>query len=458
MENTINTLNGVTERAGYARLLSLGEESTVPDPDQSAAGDLLRHYAEQTKTIIREVLSNSNLSDSTLWKVAEECYKQATSPSGSLDPDVYMDQRAKSSSFAEDSSDAKRRQAYRRCWVDFWIQAVNKSADGPTLFHLFYPPVSLGSEPLDFNPENVPTSLFRTCGRKSPGNSNAEIFSSILSTSGSQESRADLLALEEEKVTTLPYHHLYNPSFTPAAKDNLMSWTSSPLFAIQCAIWKLHKGYESERRASDINVCIVEPRNFPPGQFARDTWLLGSYRETAMHLGKDFQRFWELRDREEYYNGEYLSQGTLNHSNRSCLASLDQLVEAGLYELYPELDDSEGKTKWTNRIKELRLFWSGKQTTKDDEIVCALKLRSYLSPSSPLHMALMLLAFKNCELKSEVPNLEKPPSWATRPVEVRRYWKTAEDLQSCGKASPSGNMSMNDNPLANYESLRGMFA
>jgi hypothetical protein len=59
--------------------------------------------------------------------------------------------------------------------------------------------------------------------------------------------------------------------------------------------------------------------------------------------------------REGYYdNGEYLSRGIVVHQNRSCVISLENLIKAGLYELYPELDDPEGKEKGMNRVRELR--------------------------------------------------------------------------------------------------------
>jgi hypothetical protein len=62
-----------------------------------------------------------------------------------------------------------------------------------------------------------------------------------------------------------------------------------------------------------------------------------------------------VRLREGYYdNGEYLSRGIVVHQNRSCVISLENLIKAGLYELYPELDDPEGKEKGMNRVRELR--------------------------------------------------------------------------------------------------------
>lgn len=87
----------------------------------------------------------------------------------------------------------------------------------------------------------------------------------------------------------------------------------------------------------------------------RDTTLLEAYRAAAEEAGGSVSQFFQFRlNRNQYYNGEYLSQGKLDHAGRSCMISLEQLIRAGLYQLYPEFNDEAGRNEWTNRVRDLR--------------------------------------------------------------------------------------------------------
>jgi hypothetical protein len=187
----------------------------------------------------------------------------------------------------------------------------------------------------------------------------------MVSMAGSKKrSRTDILALKEEKAATLLHAHLTKSCFGGEDSDNLMSWTSSLLFAIQYAIWRLNIGRHS---ASDIKICVVCTDDFPPGQFMRDVPLLEAYRSTAQRLDSEIPRFFDFRlGSEDYYNGEYLSQGAVNISKRSCVVSLQQLIDAGLYRLYPEFEDADGKTKWAKRVRDFATDgqWSTKRWTR----------------------------------------------------------------------------------------------
>ncbi|KAK7937399.1 uncharacterized protein PG986_014267 [Apiospora aurea] len=443
--------NVVMERTFYYRLISLGEDNKISTADAFIVEDLLSFSGGEIRAIVRDILASTPDSDSILLlKAAEECYKHATGFRGRLDSSMFNPQRARgrlaSSPYGPPGhnhealalrSEAEAKElssAYRRCWTNFWIQVVNHAPGGPTLFH---PPASLVfAPPLDLDPGDPPVYLFRTFDWNSPGVSNSKIVASALGAFGSpQESRTDLLALGRRKATALLHRHLDNPSFEPDADDNLMSWTSSPLFAIQ---------------------------EFLPGQFAPESWLLELYRATAMELGGPLSSFWRLRDREEYCNGEYLSQGTLTHAGRSCLVTLEHLERAGLYELYPEFCAPESRNQWTNRVKELRQgYWAHLTTTTDKEIQLALQVGRCFSPSDPLNMALMLLSFKNRD-NLGVPRISqlRPPRWAEKPVEVCRFWRATQVLKACKSArqDDSGvSVPMGDDLSSHYETLRGIF-
>ncbi|KAK7909149.1 hypothetical protein PG985_015027 [Apiospora marii] len=404
IQGILDELNEVTDCAIYERLRSLGTES-----EASVSGDtvkeLMSWFGDDIKSIIRQVLDNDDHSNGVLWKVAEEGYKQATSPSGSLSIERYMVGPGEKSPFGDGQRGELAKDTCSKRWAEFWIRAIRNAPGGPTLF---FP-----SAPMTLNATDIPPYLFRVSDTVSSGKSDAEVVASTMSRYNlKQDSRIDILSLEQDQATIKLHNHLTKPTISAKGDDNFMSWTSSLLFAIQYAIWRTQRIH-----SSGIQFCVVDTTKFPPGQFARDTWLLDSYRESASRLGYNISRLWKLRDGEDYYNGEYLSQGTLTHAGRSYLVSLKQLEEAGLYKLYREFEDPKGAAQWADRVKELRLLWSGHHTTIDKEISRALEVGSCISPSHASDMALMLLAFKYRERRTTLANVEELPRWATKPVE-----------------------------------------
>lgn len=163
-----------------------------------------------------------------------------------------------------------------------------------------------------------------------------------------------------------------------------MSWSSSLLFVIQYAQWRSHVlGIPPAR----IQMTIVDTSKFPHRQFARDLWLLDRYRSTSTDIRN------LLRVREGGVdNGEYLSQGILNHKDRSYVFSLGNLIDADLYGLYPELQDRH--KSWTNRVQDLRESWMSKQRTTLEEVQAAMQVGEQCCPTSPSDMAILPLSFK----------------------------------------------------------------
>ncbi|KAF2277014.1 uncharacterized protein EI97DRAFT_305994 [Westerdykella ornata] len=453
---TVDELHEATERSVIRRLRSLG------NPCETVSR-ILKHFDRQIRNIVRNVLNHTSDRD-VLWKVAEECYKQATNRSGILDADDYFialegaslgwpyDSDFESEEYyehenrldvdegyatafqlqVEHRSESRRKERQR--WTDFWVRVVNNSPAGPTLF---YPPASFHAQHLRF--EAVPKYLFRTFDDASSGISDQSVIASIASISGSQRnSRTDILTLESRTATELLYAHLDKSCFGGEASDNLMSWTSSLLFAIQYAVWRL-----TIRRCStsDIKICVVDTRDFPQGQFAQDIWLLQAYEATAKRLSnqiRGIQWMFDSRlERGDYYNGEYLSQGAVNITSRSCIVSLEQLIQAGLFQLYPEFDDPEGRRQWTKRVIQLRQNWSAEQVTTDREIELAVRIaRNCFTRFEANDIALVLLTFKNrrCKAQKRTSNVdhvnERLPGWADKPDEVRRYWIATEAINS----------------------------
>lgn len=414
LQSTVDALNEATERSVIIRLRSLGGRSA------STVFEILSHFDEQIKGIVREVLDNTRNRE-VLWKVAEECYKQVISPSGNLHADDYFvpleeaglgwpyDPDFEAEEYyehenrldvdknyalafqkqVEHRSEARRKDRQR--WPEFWIRVLNNSPAGPTLF---YPPASFDTKSLNF--DAVPQYLFRTFDKASSGRNDEGVIASMASIIGSHESsRTDILTLERQRATELLYKHLNKSCFGGEESDNLMSWTSSLVFAIQYAVWRLRV---RRCRPSDIKICAVDTRNFPQGQFAQDVWLIEAYHATAKRLGNEsIRKFFDFRlEKEDFYNGEYLSQGAVNHTDRSCIVSLEHLIQAGLFQLYPEFEDAGGSKEWTRRVREMRQNWSAEQGTTDREIQLALNVgRNCFPQFESTDIASIFLTFKN---------------------------------------------------------------
>jgi hypothetical protein len=123
----------------------------------------------------------------------------------------------------------------RQDWVDLWARTLNNTPRGPALF---CPHASLQSQKLNMD---MPRYLFRTFDTKSSGLSNESVVASLASTTRKlDDERVDILNQEPEKVAISLHMHLTKHCFGGMHQDNLMSWTSSLLVAVQYAIYRAH--------------------------------------------------------------------------------------------------------------------------------------------------------------------------------------------------------------------------
>lgn len=452
LDDTVNTLKNAQEILSITSLTSLGGQGGANIRNGSLVQRMLAYFDEQIRIVVRSVLDNS--SNGILWKIAEECYNQASSCSGSLhtsnycsprdealerpyDPDYeaeqyyeHEDRMLMDEDYAkymyqqvEQRQEAGMREERR--WIDFWVLVLSRCPNGPTLF---YPPANHEIKLHVLGNEDIPRYLFRTFDTDSWAKSNNSVVASIASVR--HDSRIDILSLSALKATNLMYKHLDGKHpYTWNREDNLVSWTSSLLNAIQYAIWKNRFG----RPAAEIQICAVDTRRYPLGQFAPDTWLLQEYRNTAAEVGGDIKKFFRFRlEDERYQNGEFLSQGLIHHANRSCVVSLKNLQDSGLYNLYPEFVEEGGKHKWTNRVLQLRERWSKEQLTSAQEVNFAEKVAKSCFPSfETADIMLILLTLKARKMKEDLRDDNRYcPEWARKPDEVRRYVSAARLLES----------------------------
>ncbi|KAL2811981.1 hypothetical protein BJX63DRAFT_397821 [Aspergillus granulosus] len=170
----------------------------------------------------------------------------------------------------------------------------------------------------------------------------------------------DLFEFPPEKAANILLNHLL---WQRGHEDgcNLMSWTSSLLFALQYALYRHRKDGDDLKH---ITLIIIDTSLFPEGTFIQDMEVMRLFQHADTHL----QKFVKYRET-EYYFGEYLTQGPLNIQGRCVFASVQQMINLGLFGLQPGLADEEQWQCWPKRVLDYRrLFLAQKRvpTTKMD--------------------------------------------------------------------------------------------
>ncbi|KAI0965043.1 hypothetical protein F4678DRAFT_476893 [Xylaria arbuscula] len=430
IDATVAVLNEALENSVVGHLIALVPQDTSYISPDSRLPKLRQYFNDDITKIARGVLHNPQNRDGFLWKTAEECYNQAICQDGTLyvgnrtisvdeDSPAYL--RATPKTRQENVRNEKER------WRNFWAEALRRSPGGPTLF---YPP-AVDSPTMGVDFEEIPQYLFRTFDQKSSGINNTAIIASQMSIDRPKESRTDILSVDNRTAENKLGSHLQKSFFSAPPSDNLVSWTSSILFALQYALYRSHLPGLSP---ADIKICAVETGKFPQGQFARDMWLIRAYRETATMIGGDTRRFFQFRyDNQDYYNGEYLSQGLVTLSSRSSIVSLETLIQSGLYSLYPDLTSTTDKL--ANRVRDLRDLWGNEIQTTLQELENALEIAKTFNALEALDIAVLLLSLKHRKYKSTVSQFAEykhaPELTERSPPEIRRFLEGMYLMTQC---------------------------
>ncbi|KAL4876852.1 hypothetical protein BJY04DRAFT_210357 [Aspergillus karnatakaensis] len=291
-------------------------------------------------------------------------------------------------------------------WVIFW-STVLQNCPGPILFEPSTCPLV---SPFDFHLDRVPRYLFLTFDQRSSGQSNEEVVASPASTAKTINSKLDIFSLDKDIATAMLERHL-NPW-------EIKDYERRP--PVQYALYRRHRyGCTSH----EIKICVIDTRLSPLGQFVPARRLLQAYYtlvkrvDMRHHFGTRLLLY-------IYQNGEYLSQGSINHKGRSCVVSLAVLETSGLYSLYPEFAVPERQAKWAITTAHLRKMWTEQHISSYREIEMALSLaQTCFVGFSVLDIAIILLSFKRRKLKRV--RIE-----GRKPQEVRQYLAAMHVLDS----------------------------
>ncbi|KAL3472257.1 hypothetical protein BJX99DRAFT_8902 [Aspergillus californicus] len=149
---------------------------------------------------------------------------------------------------------------------------------------------------------------------------------------------------------------------------NLMSWTSSLLFALQYALYR-HSKVGND--LGQIYLIILDTNAFPPGTFIQDMEVMRAFQDSDIKL----QKFVEFRE-SEYYFGEYLTQGGLDIKGQCTFTSVQLIIQLGLFDLQPALAEQSQWSCWPKRVLDFRRLFEDQKAvpTTDGDIEVAVDI------------------------------------------------------------------------------------
>ncbi|KAF5534698.1 regulator-Ty1 transposition [Fusarium mexicanum] len=357
-------------------------QDAIRDFNQAVASAKLR--GQRLVALLNDPDVVYKASEEELFKVrtnVNRITKSAQSVTGAIDRSLVeiITSRITSRGRHRTELDQEWKAGIRNEWNDFWIRTLNNWLNSATVFtsnHSFIP-------------------------------------------NGAPASKVDLFSLSDDRVSDMLHHHLEEkncfggrgPLSNGDLSDNLVSWTSSFMNAIQYAIWRSHVGHTS---TSNVHICVVDTRKFPRGQFARDMWLLDTYAHPNSN--------WLRLENPEYDNGEYLSQGVIHHGGRSSVFSLQDLMSFNLYKLYPEFAVPTARGSWTNRVLELRSDWTGECNSSFDEFFLAHQIATgSMKKFDAWDVILLLMTFRQRQTPWMCNLGDFSKTKFPEPIEVCRY-------------------------------------
>ncbi|KAL3420692.1 hypothetical protein PVAG01_07137 [Phlyctema vagabunda] len=266
----------------------------------------------------------------------------------------------------------------------------------------------LDSEYLLFNPrgdkawlqekfDDIPRYLFRVFTPKSCGKTDGSWTKSMDARRVTEKGRVDIFTREDnEQVASMLNAHL---RWWEGTEDNLVSWTSSLLFAL-VYIFHLHANCKDGSAFDDIFICIIDTTMFPKGVFLRDMDLIQAY----ISFDAALKNFEGLRSKKGWYFGEYLSQGALKIEGKCQIVSAQAMIDEDLYDLRRKFEEfslweRRPKPPWAQPVVDLRndLYQvespkTGKEKSFKEKLQAAINIAHLFGPGWSFPVAINLTA------------------------------------------------------------------
>ncbi|KAJ5638693.1 hypothetical protein N7528_001083 [Penicillium herquei] len=204
----------------------------------------------------------------------------------------------------------------------------------------------------------IPRYLFRVVSPKSDRETNERWVKSVSACCDEESSREDIFSnLDANKRATVANRLNLQLQWWPKSdcRDaHFVSWTSSLLFAIQYIYYR-SKDPKDGSSFEDIDLYVIDTSKFPRGTFMRDMDLIEAFCDYHDRLKK----FQSLRKLDNYYFGEYLSQGALKIENKCQRIPGHILLQNDrLHRIQPEFDtviaEEREKPRWPKKVIYLR--------------------------------------------------------------------------------------------------------
>ncbi|GAQ07460.1 hypothetical protein ALT_4781 [Aspergillus lentulus] len=242
-----------------------------------------------------------------------------------------------------------------------------------------------------FGKDCPPRYLFRVHAPLSAGESSAYAVRSPAALYDLDEQLNDLFAMAPfEAADSLLYHLEWKCDDS----CNLMSWTTSLLFALQYGLHR-HRTDKDNPEFDDIFLLMIDTRDFPERTFIKDLEAVNALNTLEMRQMRHWDKY--LTRRNTGYFGEYLSQGALRIHGRCVEVSFQTLINLGLFELFPPLAVEAEWEKWARRVTDLRQpFYKGEiSSSTANEVRTAVRIaRDSFGGRWTFPVAAMLLAFR----------------------------------------------------------------
>lgn len=139
-------------------------------------------------------------------------------------------------------------------------------------------------------------------------------------------------------------------------EDNLVSWTSSTLFAIRCMSYRQYN-HNDGSPLEDISLLVLDTKKFLYDMFIRDLDLIAAFKCFDNNDNNSLEAIDRLRDKPEFYSGESPSQGSLTVRGKCSHISAQTMVSAGLLNLHNSfLQAWHGvdKENWVRSVQDVR--------------------------------------------------------------------------------------------------------
>ena len=272
--------------------------------------------------------------------------------------------------------------------TDLAVGLQSLSLTSPELL-LFKP-----DESTDFALDDIPRYLFRVFTPHSRGTTDSTLTKSMDAKYENPAYKVDIFSRDDKhRVAGMINRHL---RWFPGPEDNLVSWTSSLLFAL-IYIFHLHANTTDASPFEEISLCIVDAAYFPRGTFVQDMGLIKAYVsfDTTLRVVKGWREG-------SLYFGEFLSQGAPKIEDRCRIVSAQALIDNGLYDLRSEFRDfshwqRQRRPPWaipTLQLREaLNEIGEQGQDVTENRLRAAMRIARLFGPGWRLPFAASLMSF-----------------------------------------------------------------